>query len=218
MEVELQQSGELGAQQLAKLPSPRVIKTHLPASVWKDNLQKNHNLKIINVIRNPNDTFVSYYHQFKNDPSIGLFTGSFNDFFQLAKNGKVCWGDIFDHYVGWYNFLEKRESSLILKYEDMKKGLAGNVKKISSFLNYDLSEEALDAIVEKATFKNMKKDPKLNQTWDAESAEDEEKFANLRKGVVGDWENYFSEEQTQFIDAKCKENLEPIGLRFDFNK
>ena len=217
MEVVLQESGELGSQQLAKLPSPRVIKTHLPASVWKDNLQKNPDVKIINVIRNPKDTIVSYYHHYKNDPSTGLFTGSFNDFFQLAKNGKVCWGDIFDHYDGWYNFLKKRESSLILKYEDMKKDLARNVKKISSFLNYDLSEEALDAIVEKATFKNMKKDPKLNQKGDAESAEDDEKFANLRKGVVGDWENYFSEEQSQFIDAKCNEHLEPIGLRFEYN-
>ena len=166
---------------------------------------------------------MSYYHHYKNDPFIGLFIGSFNDFFQLAKNGKVCWGDIFDHYVGWYNFLKKRENSLILKYEDMKKDLAGNVKKISSFLKYDLSEGALDAIVEKATFKNMKKDPKLNQTGDVEprkeSAEDDdEKFANLRKDVVGDWENYFSEEQSQFIYAKCKEHLEPIGLRFDFKK
>ena len=60
VEVELQESGELGAQQMAKLPSPRVIKTHLPASVWEDNLQKNPNVKIINVIRNPKDTFVSY--------------------------------------------------------------------------------------------------------------------------------------------------------------
>ena len=219
MEIELQESGELGAQQLAKLSSPQVTKTHLPASVWKDNLQKNPNVKIINVIRNPKDTFVSYYHHYKNDPSIGLFTGSFNDFFQLAKNGKVCWRDIFDHYVGWYNFLKKRERSLILKYEDMK--LAGNVKKISSFLNYDLSEEALDAIVEKATFKNMEKDPKLNQTGDAEpkkeSAKDEEEqFANLREGVVGDWENYFSEQQRHF-DAKCKEHLEPIGLGFEYN-
>ena len=100
VEVELQESGALGAQQLAKLPSPRVIKTHLPASVWKDNLRKNPNVKIINVIRNPKDTIVSYYHHYKNDPPIGLFTGSFNDFFELAIKGQVCWGDIFDHYVG----------------------------------------------------------------------------------------------------------------------
>ena len=215
MELE---SGENGAQQLAKLPSLRVIKTHLPVSVWKDNLEKNPKVKIINVIRNPKDTLLSWYHHYTFDPAVGCFTGSWNDFFKLAKEGRVCWGDVFDHYVGWYNYLKNRDNSLVLKYEDMKKDLKGSVEKIASFLNYDLSPDAVDLIVHKATFKNMKKDPKLNYSGGVELEEDDTSKVLLRKGTVGDWANYYTKEESDFIDAKCKQLLEPLGLNFEFKQ
>ena len=37
------------------------------------------------------------------------------------------------------------------------------------------------------------------------------------KGIVGDWKNYFSEEQSDFVDEKCREYLEPLGLKFEYS-
>ena len=38
----------------------------------------------------------------------------------------------------------------------------------------------------------------------------------VRKRQVGGWVNYFSEEQSDFVDAKYKELLKPLGLIFEY--
>ena len=37
----------------------------------------------------------------------------------------------------------------------------------------------------------------------------------IRKGVVGDWKNYFSKEQSDFVDSLCAD-LAERGLTFEF--
>ncbi len=36
----------------------------------------------------------------------------------------------------------------------------------------------------------------------------------MRSGTVGDWKNYFSAEQSAYVEDKCREFLEPHGLTF----
>ena len=36
----------------------------------------------------------------------------------------------------------------------------------------------------------------------------------MRSGSVGDWQKHFTQEQSQFVDAKVKEMLEPVGVTF----
>ena len=37
----------------------------------------------------------------------------------------------------------------------------------------------------------------------------------VRKGMVGDWKNYYTEEMRQKMDRLVLEKLQPLGLRFD---
>ena len=39
----------------------------------------------------------------------------------------------------------------------------------------------------------------------------------IRKGTVGDWHNYFSNEQNEFVAERCRQLLEPLGLTYDYN-
>ena len=59
MEAEMR-DGTVGADKLAKLTPPRYMKTHIPYQIWQKQLEKHPDLKVIQVIRNPNDTLVSY--------------------------------------------------------------------------------------------------------------------------------------------------------------
>ena len=38
----------------------------------------------------------------------------------------------------------------------------------------------------------------------------------MRKGVVGDWKNHFTEEQSAMFDALYSEKMKGSGLDFDF--
>ena len=38
----------------------------------------------------------------------------------------------------------------------------------------------------------------------------------MRKGCVGDWENYFTPEQNTIVDTMIKEKLDESGLNFQY--
>ena len=97
----------------------------------------------------------------------------------------------------------------------MKRDRAGNIKKLSKFLGKGLSDRAIELITEKSTFDNMSKDPNLNMTGIGTFKETRSKF--MRKGQVGDWKDYFNQEQNEFIKSKCSQEFEPIGLRFEYD-
>ncbi len=194
---------------------PIYMKTHLPIEKCRGHLEKHPNLRVVHVLRNPKDTMVSMFHHLVNDTNLGGFTGTWDQFFEeLVKKKRLPWGDFFDHTVGWYEFNKGRENSLILTYEEMKKDHSGNVVKLSNFLGYNLSDQAIEAVVEQSSFGSMHKEYKEMwtnvQSWKQGSS-------LVRKGEVGDWVNYFSEEQSRWIEDRCKKDLEPLGITFQYS-
>ena len=96
------------------------------------------------------------------------------------------------------------------------------VRAVASFLDIPASEEVLDAAVGKSQFKQMQamektglvmQDAKKNPSLKVR--EGEEPF--IRKGVVGDWKNYFSEEQSKQVDDAVKKLISDCpGLELTF--
>ena len=76
-----------------KLPSPRVIKSHLPLEMLPPNLIDT--CKVVCVSRNPKDACVSFYHHYANFPDYN-FNGTFADFADLWLNGQVEFGNYWD--------------------------------------------------------------------------------------------------------------------------
>ena len=206
-------NGTFGADTFSNLESPRFMKTHLPYQLWEKQLQKHPNLKVIQTIRNPKDSLVSFYHHMRSDIQSGAFNGTWDQYFELFKQKRLPWGDYFQHNADWYKFNNGRKESLVLRYEEMKKDHRGHVIKIAKFLSCDLSDKVIDAIVEKSTFKTMAKN--INSAMEGRPGWKSDRSALLRKGEVGDWVNYFSKEQSEYVEAKSKEYLEPVGLKFD---
>lgn len=104
---------------------------------------------------------------------------------------------------------------LIVSYESMKKNLPQAVKTIADFLGYRLSPETISKIADQTTFKAMKKNPAGNgEYYDKYRREKSSPF--MRKGVVGDWRNYFTEEQSARMDEECAKRFSGSGLEFDY--
>ena len=83
---------------------------------------------------------------------------------------------------------------------------------IASFLNKPLSDDLISRIAEQCTFSGMKENAASYQIKKA----DEGETSLLRKGVVGDWKNYFTPELNERFENEVLAKLKGSGLEFDF--
>ena len=135
-------------------------------------------------------------------------------FWKLYINGELEFGNYFDHLVSWWPHRNDK-NVLFLKYENMVKNLPQAVSQIASFMEVDLAPNSLDQIVHLTTFENMKKNPTANYEW-SKAQQKENATPFLRKGIVGDWKNFLSAEQSAEVDRICAERLKDIGLEFEY--
>ena len=181
--------------------------------MWQNQLDKHPNMKVIQVIRNPKDTLVSLYHHLQCERNMGEFTETWDEFFEAYKAEKIPAGDYFEVNCDWYKFNKDRKQSLVLVYEEMKKDPKAHVIKIANFVGLPISDKVADIITDRTGVKKMSE--QMNKVLQHSPAWNSKKSNFVRKGTVGDWMNYFSAEQAQYVDAKCEQYLEPLGLKFD---
>ena len=81
---------------------------------------------------------------------------------------------------------------------------------IANFLNKPLSDDLISRIAKQCTFTGMKK----NAASFSEGKDG--KTSILRKGVVGDWKNYFTPELDEKFENEVLAKLKGTGLEFDF--
>ena len=103
---------------------------------------------------------------------------------------------------------------MFLKYEDLKKDLPDSVKTIAQFMGYGLDDATIDKITRQSTFDSMKDDPLANLPLGFPVVSGSTPF--IRKGMIGDWKNHFSDEQSAKFDAEYTKRMSGTGLVFDF--
>ena len=104
---------------------------------------------------------------------------------------------------------------LFLIYEDMKKNVLESISKIAVFMEIDLPHATIAKIADLVSFEKMKNDKTANISWASQFVRNNTSFF-MRKGVVGDWKNFLSDEQSAEIDAKCEKKFEGLNVNFEF--
>uniref|UniRef100_A0A5F5PVK8 Sulfotransferase n=3 Tax=Equus TaxID=9789 RepID=A0A5F5PVK8_HORSE len=199
-----------GIKQLKQMASPRIVKTHLsadllPASFWEKNC------KMIYLCRNAKDVVVSFYYFFlmvAGHPH----PGSFQEFVEKFMDGEVPYGSWYKHAKSWW---EKRKNPhvLFLFYEDMQKDIRKEVIKLIQFLGRKPSEELVDKIVQHTSFQEMKNNPSTNYTILPDEVMNQKISPFMRKGIVGDWKNYFTVALNEKFDTHYEQEMKGSTLK-----
>ncbi|XP_043919613.1 sulfotransferase 6B1-like isoform X2 [Protopterus annectens] len=195
-------------QEMKSFPSPRVFGTHLhydeiPASFFKNRT------KMVVVFRNPKDTAVSYFHFCNGNPLLPTCI-SWDEFFNKFIAGDVFWGSYFSHAIAWNEHIDD-EDVLLLTFEELKEDLKGGIKKIADFYGFSLSEEQIQSVADRGTFKSMKETSKKTHFNLSD--------VFFRKGEIGDWKNHFTDLQNKEMDKKFEECLAgtKLGAKLKYN-
>ncbi|XP_068103273.1 uncharacterized protein [Hyperolius riggenbachi] len=200
-----------GSQILDSLPSPRIIKTHLPISLLPKSLLEK-NVKVIYVARNPKDVVVSYYH-FDKMNQLHPDPGTWADYLERFMQGNAGFGSWWTHVREWWD-LRHQPNVLYAFYEDMLEDPKREVRKVVRFLGKDLSEEVVERICQHTSFKAMKENPLTNYTAVPSSVMDQSVSPFMRKGISGDWKNHFTVAQSKRFDEYYKNEMSGTDLTF----
>ncbi|XP_045176418.1 sulfotransferase 1A1-like isoform X2 [Mercenaria mercenaria] len=202
--------------QVKNIPSPRVLNCHYPCKLAPKGIFKKE-IKIVHVMRNPKDAFVSFYHHHKHFNS-GSFI-SFGDYLpqMIGEYGIYQFYPWFQYVKEWERFTKAHpEQILNLFYEDLKEDPVREIKKINSFLGTDRSDDLILDIAKACDFHNLKKADAEVKVKESFMKDDGRPSPMYRKGQVGDWKNHFTVAQNEKVDEWLADNLIDTDLKFRY--
>jgi len=183
------------------LASPRVLNTHVLYDELPRGIRQKKN-KIVLTVRNPKDSVVSYFNHIKDLKKFYGYEGDFDGLFDLFMGPVMEYGNYFDFYLSWDQILKSPEKHpiLLVRYEDNKAEPVACVKRIAEFLELKVTDEFAAEVVEKTSLKKMK-----------EKREGQMGAELLRKGVVGGWRNWLTDEQSQRMDKEWNDKMSSLS-------
>ncbi|KAK9155603.1 hypothetical protein Sjap_003083 [Stephania japonica] len=214
------------ADRLSSLPpfSPRVLSTHLPyASLPESVTSITNDCRIVYLCRNPKDTLVSTWHfmsKIKSSEAAYEEPLSLEEAHELFCRGASPYGPFWEHMLGyWKASLERPEKVLFLRYEEMKKDIKSQVKRLAEHIGcpFTIEEEnegVVDDIIKLCSFENLK-NLEVNKSEKMLVVDCKYFF---RKGIVGDWVNYLTPQMAEQLDQVTKEKLQDHGFPILFKE
>ncbi|XP_067655488.1 sulfotransferase 1B1-like isoform X1 [Haliotis asinina] len=193
-------------ERLSKLPSPRLVNTHFRLSD-APLAMKEKKCKVIYNLRDPRDVAVSLYHAYI-DLKVSECECSFEGFWYLFLEGKVEVDGLFHHWLDAEEFLKKNPDIPVYLniYEETLKNPLVAVQSLSDFLGLPRNDELCQAIADKCHISHMRKDK------DKYSFQVHGENVLYRKGIVGDWKNYFTDQMLDDYYQVYEEKM--AGSRF----
>ena len=170
----------------------RIIKSHAPFNPSFP--------KVVYIVRDGRDAYVSYYHYLKNDVSKEA------SFYHFLKEGSMPYGRWNDHVLSWLNH---KNPLLIIRYEDLCCDPLSTVRTVMNFTNIAVADNDINKALEKSTFNKMQEIEKTYGRGEYKSGPE----IFMRKGQIGDWKNYFGEEEKAVF--KQNENNALIKLCYE---
>jgi len=203
------------AERLERQQHRRFVKTHTPADGvpwWPTALY-------IVVLRDGRDAFMSLLnHMAKMRPEVVAITNAEAE----ADGGQpLHWsGDPHTDFPWWLASYESapaylaswwprrcEPNVLLLHYNDLKADLAGEMRRIASFLGQEVSEDLWPSVVERCTFEAMRARGQEIGPFEFVFEGGADSF--LYKGTNGRWRDVLTAEELELYQRRVSETLSP---------
>ncbi len=132
-------------------------------------------------------------HEFYSNPVPGMKLERFFDA-KVIKKWAANWNETVDLF-------EEVEPAARITYEAMKEDMPEALKQLFEVLGVESSNEIAEQCAEASTFERMSGRPPGQ----------EDPTAKARKGIIGDWKNYFTLADGELFDALAGEQMQKMG-------
>jgi hypothetical protein len=177
--------------------------------------------KIVLLVRDPIDVAVSQYFQWRyrmrpNKKFINDYPlhGTDIDIWDFVLDKDVGVPRIVDYFNGWARAIPQLGDVLVVRYEDMRKHPEQVLAEILDFTGLPATPSEVSAAVEFASYDNMKKMEQAKffrgsgaRVRPGDSANPQS--FKVRKGKVGGYRDYFTDEQCAHLEQLASE-LDPM--------
>ena len=147
------------------------------------------------------------HHDARRAPRPRTIKDPFELFVRLFMRGSISLTPVIPSILEAWN-LRHHRNLLLYTYEELSGDFDGVVKKLAEFLGASLSKE-LEVLRKEVAFENVKRNPFVNKA-------DELGPGFIRKGIVGDWTNHFSEELSKEFDKWLEDQLKDTDYTIRF--
>ena len=200
----------------------RFMKSHVPL----DGLPYHPRAKYINVVRDVRDNFMSLQHHWEGAalPMYDLLDSAWPTPFpkftesgdihsrwkRFMTEGRHDWVNDGYPFQSVFNFTESfwrhrdTPNILLVHYNDLKRDLEGEMRRIADFLDVEVAEADWPDYVEAATFESMKRDLKV-MVPEFDEFFDHGAVGFMNKGTNDRWKDMLSEEDLAMYDERASQ-------------
>lgn len=159
--------------------------------------EKLTNKKLALLVRNPLDVMVSGYFQTIHRCGIPM---SVHDFIRDPRHG-------ISKLIAFNLYWREKYPCKVVTYEDLRTNTHNTLKQVCSYYGYECDDNAIAESIEKYKFDNMRKMELESMGFEKifkNTTKDEPEAFKARRGVVGGYINYLTQEDIAYCEAQLK--------------
>jgi len=176
-------------------------------------IQKTKDYKGFYVMRDPRDFLISQYfsNRFTHKPGKKIVETHKAQLDSLSEEEGIMYNinffpEVYESMRSWTKCDDPRMK--VMKYEDLfGKNQFDHIKALFEHLEIRISDQKLKSILDQYSFKSIS----------GRKKGEGDKHSHYRKGVAGDWKNYFSEAHKKHFKEIAGQILIDLGYEQDLN-
>ncbi len=178
--------------------------------------------KVVLLVRHPADVAVSQYHQWRHrmrphKKALNRYPahGEEVEIFDFVARREAGLAKVIDFLNGWAAQLPRLPELIVVRYEDLRAEPEATLERLLAFIGTPGTPEEVRDAVAYASFDNMKRlesgaAVRLRGGRFSPRDRDNPDSFKVRRGKVGGYRDYFSDEQAAEIEALVESDLSPV--------